>query len=280
MDFLAVLVFQTPDDRRDLLSRRFTASHPEIAYLQAITTGVDFQFGDAFLGLTELAVETPEFSYLDLSHIQKGPRIPTAKNELTAFSDPRWINSPPDRNALTSADVAEVAIPELLGIEQIHWGRLSHAYGSARDVPSDLRDIASPDPSVHKCALWRLSSTIYHQGDVFDSTAAAIPFLVSLASHSGVETRSTIADFLGAISASANASQEKVRLAWEYRKKLSGEIFLRPAAMMAEWQISNNELVRRAFTESHIDDRMLAQINDAAFKETSSHRSEIEVDDC
>lgn len=34
----------------------------------------------------------------------------------------------------------------LNGLDQVGWARLTHAYGSAQDVPDQVRDLVSPDP--------------------------------------------------------------------------------------------------------------------------------------
>ena len=63
------------------------------------------------------------------------------------------------------------------------------AYGRALDVPCDLRRLASSDADVRAEALWQLGGSIFHQGDVFDSTAAA-PRLDTISSAPTPGTRS------------------------------------------------------------------------------------------
>ncbi len=68
----------------------------------------------------------------------------------------------------------------LEGLDQVDWKRLSHAYGSAEDVPDLLRALMSPDSAVREAAIGELHGNIYHQGTVYEATAYAAPFLLEL----------------------------------------------------------------------------------------------------
>lgn len=64
------------------------------------------------------------------------------------------------------------------------WSKLSHAYGSAVDVPELLRQLASsPGPKVgYDSEPWfSLWSSLCHQGDVYDASYAALPHIVEIA---------------------------------------------------------------------------------------------------
>jgi len=68
-------------------------------------------------------------------------------------------------------------------LDQIPWKDLTHAYGSATDVPDLLRSLrtASPDLQGEDSPLWQLFGNIWHQGTVYEATAYAVPFLIELA---------------------------------------------------------------------------------------------------
>jgi len=66
------------------------------------------------------------------------------------------------------------------GIDEIDWSALSHAYGSAEDVPHILRGLGSTDAQVRDHALDDMLGAVHHQGGVYDSTLACIPFLFEL----------------------------------------------------------------------------------------------------
>ncbi|HZU67020.1 MAG TPA: HEAT repeat domain-containing protein [Ktedonobacteraceae bacterium] len=65
-------------------------------------------------------------------------------------------------------------------LSSITWSDLSHAYGSAADVPQLLRDLASTDEQLRSRALGTLYTNIYHQGTVYQASAYAVPFLLEL----------------------------------------------------------------------------------------------------
>jgi hypothetical protein len=49
-------------------------------------------------------------------------------------------------------------------LDDIDWGRLTHAYGRADDVPEYIRALLSPDAAARRKALGGLHATICHQG--------------------------------------------------------------------------------------------------------------------
>ncbi len=65
------------------------------------------------------------------------------------------------------------------GIDAIAWGEHRHAYGSAEDVPDLLRALASPDAAV-RAKIFDDGFGLMHQGDVFEATALAIPFMIAM----------------------------------------------------------------------------------------------------
>ncbi|MEU7007111.1 PBS lyase [Streptomyces sp. NPDC046332] len=87
----------------------------------------------------------------------------------------------------------------LTGIEEVDWASLGHAYGPADDVPGMLRGLASPDPGERELALDGMYGTVHHQGDVYDSTLACIPFLLELVADPEVQDRGGIVELLTSI---------------------------------------------------------------------------------
>ncbi|WP_030761622.1 HEAT repeat domain-containing protein [Streptomyces griseus] len=87
----------------------------------------------------------------------------------------------------------------LTGIEEVDWASLGHAYGPADDVPALLHGLASPDPSERECALDGMYGAVHHQGDVYDSTLACIPFLLELVADPAVPDRGGIVELLTSI---------------------------------------------------------------------------------
>ncbi|MGW1885199.1 HEAT repeat domain-containing protein [Streptomyces sp. NPDC001970] len=85
------------------------------------------------------------------------------------------------------------------GIDEVDWASLGHAYGPADDVPGLLRGLASPDPVEREAALDAMYAAVHHQGDVYDSTLACIPFLLELVASPEVQDRGAVVELLTSI---------------------------------------------------------------------------------
>ncbi|MDH6219213.1 HEAT repeat domain-containing protein [Streptomyces pseudovenezuelae] len=85
------------------------------------------------------------------------------------------------------------------GIDEVDWAAMRHAYGSAEDVPGLLRGLASADPAEREIALDAMYGGVHHQGDVYDSTLACIPFLFELVESEAVQERGGIVELLVSI---------------------------------------------------------------------------------
>ncbi|MEO3976432.1 PBS lyase [Streptomyces sp. CAU 1734] len=84
-------------------------------------------------------------------------------------------------------------------INEVGWAGLEHAYGPAEDVPELLRGLASGDPAEREAALDGMYGAVHHQGDVYDSTLACIPFLLELVADPSVRDRGGIVELLTSI---------------------------------------------------------------------------------
>ncbi|MET9388517.1 HEAT repeat domain-containing protein [Streptomyces sp. NPDC002928] len=67
------------------------------------------------------------------------------------------------------------------GLDARPWSSLSHAYGSAEDIPDLLRALAGADVDAADEALSELYGSVLHQGTVYAATAEAVPFLAGIA---------------------------------------------------------------------------------------------------
>ncbi|OIJ68585.1 hypothetical protein [Streptomyces mangrovisoli] len=85
------------------------------------------------------------------------------------------------------------------GMDEVDWASLRHAYGSAEDVPALLRGLASADPAERETALDGMYGAVHHQGDVYDSTLACLPYLFALAAREEVPDRGAIVELLVSI---------------------------------------------------------------------------------
>jgi hypothetical protein len=77
----------------------------------------------------------------------------------------------------------------LEGMGDVSWASLQHAYGSAADVPDNLRALVSGDARAARAALQRLGSSLLHQGSIYEATTAAVPFLAEIALEPSVSER-------------------------------------------------------------------------------------------
>ena len=81
-------------------------------------------------------------------------------------------------------------------LDQIPWNQLTHAYGTAEDVPQLLR--ASQSDGARD-ALSELFGNIWHQGTVYEATSYAVPFLLELAADASIPEQRGVVELLGAI---------------------------------------------------------------------------------
>ncbi|MGW0412466.1 HEAT repeat domain-containing protein [Streptomyces collinus] len=92
------------------------------------------------------------------------------------------------------------------GIDDVDWASMGHAYTkSATDVPELLWGLASDDPERREIALDGMYGAVHHQGDVYDSTVACVPFLFELIAHPSAGDRGAV---IGLLCSIAHASEE------------------------------------------------------------------------
>ncbi|SFX60509.1 PBS lyase [Streptomyces atratus] len=94
------------------------------------------------------------------------------------------------------------------GIDDLDWASMNHAYGDASDVPRLLRGLASADRAEREIALDGMHGAVHHQGDVYDSTVACIPFLFELVTTAGLPGRGEIVDLLRSIDGDGRDMEE------------------------------------------------------------------------
>ncbi|CAM5533959.1 hypothetical protein [Streptomyces narbonensis] len=97
------------------------------------------------------------------------------------------------------------------------WPQLSHAYGSAEDIPALLARTASdPEPE-----LWNdLWSALCHQGSVYSASFAALPWLADVADNEDRHQAVNALNLAGAIL----AGSEQTHGAGDVRTRHSAEI--------------------------------------------------------
>jgi len=81
-------------------------------------------------------------------------------------------------------------------LNSIDWKPLQHAYGSASDVPEQLKALASQSQSDRNAAWDKLYGNIFHQGTRYEASSYAIPFLLELILDNEVAEKNLVIDFL------------------------------------------------------------------------------------
>ncbi|MDH6520856.1 hypothetical protein M2163_002161 [Streptomyces sp. SAI-135] len=119
------------------------------------------------------------------------------------------------------------------GIDEVDWASLRHADGSAADVPGLLRGLASADPVERETALDGLYGAVHHQGDVYDSTVACVPFLLALVASGEVADRAGIVELLVGIGAESagreDGAEDRLRARARAGVRAGAEVFVRLA---------------------------------------------------
>lgn len=90
-------------------------------------------------------------------------------------------------------------MPALDGLNEVNWSAVEDAYGPANDLPALLRALVSDDPEHREFACVSLYQAIWHQGNVYSASAAAIPFLYKLLETEGLHDKETVAGLIGLI---------------------------------------------------------------------------------
>jgi HEAT repeat protein len=83
--------------------------------------------------------------------------------------------------------------------DQPAWVALTHAYGSAADVPEHLADLTAADPAIRQAAYQALESSLSHQGTRYEASAPAATALIELAADPGVPDRAALLELLVAL---------------------------------------------------------------------------------
>lgn len=76
--------------------------------------------------------------------------------------------------------LTEASVDCFDGLESIDWKSLTHAYGSAADIPKLLKATITDDFDQFGKAYGDLLSAINHQGTIYQATSYTVPFLINL----------------------------------------------------------------------------------------------------
>ncbi|QEG00545.1 HEAT repeat protein [Stieleria maiorica] len=81
-------------------------------------------------------------------------------------------------------------------IDEIPWMDLSYAYGTAIDVPDQLKSVLDPDPEKRRSTFYSFSCNLFHQGSVYSATVPAIGVLQQMLRYQDVPDKAKILETL------------------------------------------------------------------------------------
>ncbi|HEU0027274.1 MAG TPA: hypothetical protein VFQ25_09180 [Ktedonobacterales bacterium] len=84
-------------------------------------------------------------------------------------------------------------------LDQQPWSELTHAYGSAKDVPTWLRQLTSADEQTRRAALMDLYGSICHQNWNCPATAYAVPYVIELLQQPSAQQKAGLLEMLADI---------------------------------------------------------------------------------
>lgn len=130
----------------------------------------------------------------------------------------------------------------------VRWGDLSHANGSAGDIPALLSRVAWGDEANARAALDELSDKICSLGFVVsEATPAVVPFLVELAGNPEVRCQVEVLELIASIYETTQWEEAAAAADPRYRSEFSEKV---------EWEASAKAVVlahRRAFEVLSLD---------------------------
>lgn len=91
----------------------------------------------------------------------------------------------------------------LVGLDDIPWSELEHAYGNAGDIPNLIRAVTSSDPKERDWAQDMLDMGPFHQGSLYSCTPFVVRFLLQLAQEPDAPDKPWIVQYASRVLASA-----------------------------------------------------------------------------
>ncbi|MBU2668410.1 HEAT repeat domain-containing protein [Actinoplanes bogorensis] len=85
------------------------------------------------------------------------------------------------------------------GLDEVDWASMRHAYGPATGMPDLIRGLTSEKKRVRAWAQECMWSGVHHQGDVYECTLRAVPFLLEAAATPGRPGRGGVLRLLASI---------------------------------------------------------------------------------
>lgn len=81
-------------------------------------------------------------------------------------------------------------------LDTVGWGGLTHAFGTAEEIPAFIAALRADDPEVRGDARDELWSSLLHEGRRYEADVYTVPFLTDLAVDPATFDRAAIVDLL------------------------------------------------------------------------------------
>jgi len=101
-----------------------------------------------------------------------------------------------------------------LGLDEIDWESVHHAYGKASNIPALLHALLAPEREDREFALAILIQEVCHQGCVFEASARIVPFLFRILEVPDAPDRGAIAALLASLSIGTPGTNKEPKLKW------------------------------------------------------------------
>jgi hypothetical protein len=82
------------------------------------------------------------------------------------------------------------------GLDKVPWENLSHAYGTATNIPDRIRAIVSSRGARQEAAIDEFGNDICHQGSSYSATAPCIPFICAIINNPRMPRRDQLVSLL------------------------------------------------------------------------------------
>ncbi|SFJ78941.1 HEAT repeat domain-containing protein [Thermoflavimicrobium dichotomicum] len=135
----------------------------------------------------------------------------------------------------------------LENLNQIDWERLTHAYGSAKDIPQQIFKLTSKDEKIWWSSFGKLSNYIlYRDKYIFEATSYTVPFLIELVKKEQTLNREHLLELLAGISNGTSYQLTHQRLS--SMQENYSEIYLQEVHKELEWVERAKEAVAKGIS--------------------------------
>jgi hypothetical protein len=141
----------------------------------------------------------------------------------------------------------------MLDLRSPRWKELSHAYGSAEDIPGLLSQLktAAPKKDYRSEPWFSLWSALCHQGDVYTASYAGVPRIVAIRPKRPISERTAFLLIAAKIEATRHAKRAPrmpADLRRSYEDAIRAGVLLAMSCMEQDWQEDDYRVILGALT--------------------------------